>query len=341
MDTMIDPRIQARALVESRAFYGGRWHEADDGASSAVFDPATGGEIGRAADVSSAQVAAAIDAGETALRKWSGLLPLQRSRMLHRWCDLMEERRHGLAALITLEQGKPLAEALGEIDYAASFVRWYAEETRRGGGDVINSHLPGKSLRVNRAPVGVVAAITPWNFPSAMLARKAAAALAAGCPVIGLPSSRTPFSALALALLAEEAELPEGVFSVVTGSSRKIVPQLCGDTRIRAVSFTGSTEVGRIIAQLCAPTIKHVSLELGGHAPFIVFEDADPDAAVDDAIQQDIPPEDTGMPRLSRLTAASSAAPIGPQMRSDTPSIHRCPVALETAQARTSVVTDL
>jgi len=284
VDTMIDPRIQARALVESRAFYGGRWHEADDGASSAVFDPATGGEIGRAADVSSAQVAAAIDAGETALRKWSGLLPLQRSRMLHRWCDLMEERRHGLAALITLEQGKPLAEALGEIDYAASFVRWYAEETRRGGGDVINSHLPGKNLRVNRAPVGVVAAITPWNFPSAMLARKAAAALAAGCPVIGLPSSRTPFSALALALLAEEAELPEGVFSVVTGSSRKIVPQLCGDTRIRAVSFTGSTEVGRIIAQLCAPTIKHVSLELGGHAPFIVFEDADPDAAVDDAI---------------------------------------------------------
>lgn len=284
MDTLIDPRSQARALAQSRAFYGGRWHEADNGASYAVFDPATGEEIGRVADVSSAQISTAIDAAERGFRAWSGLLPLQRSRALHRWCDLMEERRQGLAALITLEQGKPLVEALGEIDYAASFLRWYAEETKRGGGEVINSHLPGKSLRVNRTAVGVVAAITPWNFPSAMLARKTAAALAAGCSVIGLPSSRTPFSALALARLGEEAELPEGVFSVVTGSAQQIAPQLCADPRIRAVSFTGSTGVGRIIAQLCAPTIKHVSLELGGHAPFIVFDDANLPAAVDDAI---------------------------------------------------------
>ena len=278
------PRERARALIEERAFLAGRWQQADTSETYAVHDPATGQAVGEVPDLSDAQVAAAIDAAERGLGVWSALLPLERSRILHRWCDLMLARREELAALITLEQGKPLFESAGEIDYAASFIRWYAEETKRDGGDVLRSHLPGRRLHVNRAPIGIVAAITPWNFPSAMMARKAAAALAAGCSVIGLPSSQTPFSALALARLAEEAGFLEGVFSIVTGNSRRVVPLLCGDTRIRAVSFTGSTEVGRVIAGLCAPTIKHVSLELGGHAPFIVFEDADLDRAMDDAM---------------------------------------------------------
>ena len=202
------PRAAARALIENRAFFAGRWRQADMDATYAVEDPATGEIVGEVPDLSDAQIAQAIDAAEDGLREWWALLPMERSRILHRWCDLMLARRDGLAALITLEQGKPLAESLGEIDYAASFIRWYAEETKRDGGDVLRSHLPGRRLHVNRAPVGVVAAITPWNFPSAMLARKAAAALAAGCSVIGLPSSQTPFSALALARLAEEAAFP-------------------------------------------------------------------------------------------------------------------------------------
>lgn len=278
------PREHARTLIEERAFFSGRWQDADSGESYAVNDPATDKIVGNAPDLSNRQVAECIGAAEEGLRVWSALLPMERSQILHLWCDLMLARRDALAALITLEQGKPLFESLGEIDYAASFIRWYAEETKRDGGDVLRSHLPGKRLHVNRAPIGIVAAITPWNFPSAMMARKAAAALAAGCSVIGLPSSQTPFSALALARLAEEAGFPKGVFSIITGNSRRVVPFLCADTRIRAVSFTGSTGVGRVIASLCAPTIKHVSLELGGHAPFIVFEDADLDRAVDDAM---------------------------------------------------------
>ncbi|CAM5305185.1 aspartate-semialdehyde dehydrogenase [Aquamicrobium terrae] len=277
-------RQRARALIEDRACFGGRWQGSKTGESFAVSDPATGAEIGRAPSLSDRQVGEAIDAAEAGLQRWRTMLPLERSRILHAWCDLMLARREALGELITLEQGKPLAESLGEIDYAASFVRWYAEETKRDGGEVLRSHLPGKRLHVDRAPIGIVAAITPWNFPAAMLARKAAAALGAGCSVIGLPSSETPFSALALARLAEEAGCPAGVFSVVTGNARRIVPLLCGDTRIRAVSFTGSTEVGRIIAGLCAPTIKHVSLELGGHAPFLVFEDADLDLAIEDGV---------------------------------------------------------
>ena len=278
------PRERARALIEERAFFAGRWQAGHGGKSFTVNDPATGETVASVPDLTDAQILEAIDAAEEGLKAWSGLLPAERSRILDSWCDLMMARREGLAALITLEQGKPLDESLGEIDYAASFIRWYAEETKRDGGDVLRSHLPGRRLHVNRAPIGIVAAITPWNFPSAMLARKAAAALAAGCSVIGLPSSHTPFSALALARLAEEAGFAEGVFSVVTGNSRRVVPLLCGDTRVRAVSFTGSTEVGRVIAGLCAPTIKKVSLELGGHAPFIVFEDADLERAMDDAM---------------------------------------------------------
>lgn len=278
------PKERALALIEERAFFAGRWHEASMGKTYRVYDPATGETIGQVPDLSDGQVIEAIDAAEQGFHLWSAVLPSERSRILHSWCDLMLGAREGLAALITLEQGKPLSEALGEIEYAASFIRWYAEETKRVGGEVLRNHLPGKRLHVNRAPVGVVAAITPWNFPSAMLARKAAAALAAGCSVIGVPSSKTPFSALALASLAEKAGFPKGAFSVVTGATRRVVPLLCADTRIRAVSFTGSTEVGRMIASICAPTIKHVGLELGGHAPFIVFEDADLNRAIDDAM---------------------------------------------------------
>lgn len=233
------PRERAKALIEERAFFAGRWQEADGGKSYAVHDPATGEAIGTVPDLSDAQTLAAIDAADEGLKVWSGLLPAERSLTLNAWCDLMLARREGLAALITLEQGKPLHESLGEIDYAASFIRWYAEETKRNGGDVLRSHLPGRRLHVNRAPIGIVAAITPWNFPSAMLARKAAAALAAGCSVIGLPSSQTPFSALALTRLAEEAGFEKGVFSIVTGNSRRMVPLLCGDTRVRASPSRG------------------------------------------------------------------------------------------------------
>lgn len=284
MHTPEQMKALARGFVEPQAYFGGRWHRGRDGEAFPVSDPATGETVGHAPRLGDDQIAEAVDAAEKGFDVWSRMLPSERSATLHKWCDLMIAARSGLAALITLEQGKPIGEAEGEIDYAASFIRWYAEETKRDGGDVIRSHFPGKRLIASRTPVGVVAAITPWNFPSAMLARKAAAALAAGCAVIGLPSSETPFSALALARLADAAGFPAGAFSVVTGDARRIVPLLCAEPRVRAVSFTGSTEVGRIVFGLCAPTIKHLSLELGGHAPFLVFEDANLDQAIEDAV---------------------------------------------------------
>jgi aspartate-semialdehyde dehydrogenase len=262
------------------AFINGRWTESADRARVDVKNPANGQLVGHIAAVTSTQVTEAIDAAEKALPAWSRVPVAEKSVLLQRWCDLLLENKHELAEVMTLEQGKPLFESVGEIEYSANYFRWYAEEVKRISGETIQSHLPNRRMTLEREPVGVVAAITPWNFPSAMLARKAAAALAAGCTVVGLPSSATPFSALALAKLAEEAGFPHGVFSVVTGKSREIVPVLCADKRVRAVTFTGSTEVGRVIATLCAPTVKRMCLELGGHAPFIVFDDADLDAAV-------------------------------------------------------------
>jgi aspartate-semialdehyde dehydrogenase len=215
---------------------------------------------------------------------WRAMLPQARARILRKWHDLMLEAKDDLALIMTLEQGKPLSESLGEIDYAASFVEWYAEEGKRLNAENVTSHLPGAEMIVRREALGVVGIVTPWNFPSAMITRKAAAALAAGCTVVAHPSSETPLSALALAELGERAGLPAGVFNVVTGDAATIVGRLCEDERIRAISFTGSTGIGKLIAGQCAPTMKRLVMELGGHAPLIIFDDADIAQAVKIAI---------------------------------------------------------
>ncbi|MDR3513366.1 MAG: NAD-dependent succinate-semialdehyde dehydrogenase [Caulobacteraceae bacterium] len=249
-----------------------------------VLDPATGAVIGSVPSLEARHMRSAIAEAQAAFPAWRRLLPRQRGDLLMEWRRLILEASDDLAALMTAEQGKPLADARGEIEYGAEFIRWFAEEASRAYGEVIPSHLPGRRLFVQREPIGVVGLVTPWNFPSAMLTRKAAAALAAGCTAVAVPSPETPFSALALADLAEQAGLPPGVFSVLTGAPEELVGELCHSPVVRALSFTGSTRVGRLIAAQCAPTLKRVSLELGGHAPFIVFEDADVEAAAQAAV---------------------------------------------------------
>jgi acyl-CoA reductase-like NAD-dependent aldehyde dehydrogenase len=272
-----DQSARPPVRLDQRAFVGGDW--VDAACRCEVIDPATGSVVGSAPSLTAGQVQDAIEAARAALPAWRGLTPRGRGDILMEWRRLMIEQADELAAIITLEQGKPLADAKGEILYGAEFLRWFAEEASRGYGEVIPSHLPGRKLFVQREPIGVVGLITPWNFPSAMLARKAGAALAAGCTAVAAPSMEAPFSALALARLAEAAGLPRGVLSVVTGDPASVVGVLCRHPQVRAVSFTGSTRVGRIIATQCAPSFKRVSLELGGHAPFIVFPDADIEAA--------------------------------------------------------------
>jgi aspartate-semialdehyde dehydrogenase len=266
------------------AFSAGQWVAASGGAEIEVFDPADGAVIGRVPSLGLMETKQTIDAAQKAQVNWRTLLPQQRADLLQNWHDLMLQYREDLALLMTAEQGKPLEDARGEIDYAASFVRWFAEEGRRLNGTTIASHLPNRKLSVQQEPLGVVATVTPWNFPSAMITRKAAAAMAAGCTVINVPSLETPFSALALAELAQQAGIPDGVFSVLTGSPELLVGELCRDRRVRGLSFTGSTEVGRLLMAQCAPGIKRLCLELGGHAPFIVFDDVDLDKAVEAAI---------------------------------------------------------
>lgn len=244
-----------------------------------VTDPASGATVAFVASLDAGQTGKAIDAAAKALAAWKARLPQERSRILREWFELILAAKEDLALLMTLEQGKPLAESRGEIDYAASFVEWYAEEAKRVNVESVTSHLPGAEMVVRREALGVVGVVTPWNFPSAMLTRKAAAALAAGCTIVAHPSSETPLSALALAELGERAGLPAGVFNVVTGDAAAIVGALCEDARVRALSFTGSTAVGRLIAQKCAPTMKRLVMELGGHAPLIVFDDTDVDKA--------------------------------------------------------------
>jgi succinate-semialdehyde dehydrogenase len=278
------PQDAARLLLRERAYVAGRWVDAASSARIAVRNPSTSEVIGHVPALGIDVMRHAIDAARDAFPGWSRLLPRQRGDRLMAWHDLMLENRPALAALMTLEQGKPLNDAAGEIDYAAGFVRWFAEEASRAYGDVIPSHLPDRKMFAQREPIGVVGLVTPWNFPAAMLTRKAAAALAAGCTAVAVPSSETPFSALALAALAEQAGIPPGVLSVLTGDARTLVGELCRDARVRGLSFTGSTEVGRLLMAQCAPTIKRLSLELGGHAPFLVFADADVDAAVDAAV---------------------------------------------------------
>ena len=281
-----DVRIQLsdQRLFRERCYIDGEWVAADGGKTIPVSDPATGESLGAVPSLGVEETRRAIAAAERALPAWRAKTTKERSAVLRRWFELMIENADDLAYLMTREQGKPLAEAKGEITYAASFLDWFGEEAKRLYGETIPSHLPGSALLVVREPVGVAAAITPWNFPSAMITRKAGAALAAGCTMVVRPASETPFSALALALLAEEAGLPAGVLSVVTGDAVAIGEVLTRSPIVRALSFTGSTEVGRKLLAQCADTVKKVSMELGGHAPFIVLPDADLDAAVAGAI---------------------------------------------------------
>ncbi|HEX8986672.1 MAG TPA: NAD-dependent succinate-semialdehyde dehydrogenase, partial [Rhodocyclaceae bacterium] len=279
--------LKDATLLRERAYVAGDWAAADSGADFAVRNPATGEKICTVPDMGAAETRRAIAAADAAWPAWRAQTAKQRAAVMRRWFDLMVTNADDLAALMTSEQGKPLAEARGEVLYAASFVEWFAEEGKRAYGDAMPSPDPKTRIVVLKQPVGVCAAITPWNFPAAMITRKVAPALAAGCTVVVKPAEQTPLSALALAELARRAGFPAGVFNVVTGaaeSAAKIGGELTSNPTVRKLSFTGSTEVGRLLMAQCAPTVKKVSLELGGNAPFIVFDDADVDAAVAGAI---------------------------------------------------------
>jgi succinate-semialdehyde dehydrogenase/glutarate-semialdehyde dehydrogenase len=274
-------RLDTPELLRSAAFVGGAWCGADLGATFDVRNPADGSVVGSVPDMGAAETRRAIEAANAAWPAWRKKTAKERANLLRAWFTLILKHQEDLARLMTAEQGKPLAEARGEVGYGASFVEWFAEEAKRAYGDVIPSHGPDKRIVVLKEPIGVVAAITPWNFPIAMITRKCAPALAAGCPVVIKPAEDTPLSALALAWLAEQAGFPAGVLNVVTTSrAADVGGELTGNPIVRKVSFTGSTEVGKLLMKQCADTVKKVSLELGGNAPFMVFDDADLDAAV-------------------------------------------------------------
>ncbi|MFJ1337326.1 NAD-dependent succinate-semialdehyde dehydrogenase [Pseudomonas caricapapayae] len=277
-------KLNDNKLFRQQAYIAGRWCDADDGRSLQVTDPANGELLGSVPLMAGAEAVRAIEAAEAALGDWRARTAKERAQILRRWFELLLEHEQDLARLMTFEQGKPLHEALGEIRYAASFVEWFAEEGKRVYGDVIPSPANDKRLLVIKQGIGVCTAITPWNFPAAMITRKVAPALAAGCTMVVKPANETPFCALALVELAERAGVPAGVFSVVTGDAPAIGAQFTGHPSVRKLSFTGSTPVGRLLMGQCAETIKKVSLELGGNAPFIVFADADIDAAVEGAL---------------------------------------------------------
>ncbi|GLX16308.1 MULTISPECIES: NADP-dependent succinate-semialdehyde dehydrogenase [Pseudomonas] len=277
-------QLKDAQLFRQQAFVNGAWADADSGQTIKVTNPATGEVIGSVPKMGAAETRRAIEAADKALPAWRALTAKERSAKLRRWYELMLENQEDLARLMTIEQGKPLAEAKGEIAYAASFIEWFAEEAKRVYGDTIPGHQADKRLIVIKQPIGVTAAITPWNFPAAMITRKAGPALAAGCTMVLKPASQTPYSALALAELATRAGIPAGVFSVVTGSAGEVGGELTGNPIVRKLSFTGSTEIGRQLMAECAQDIKKVSLELGGNAPFIVFDDADLDKAIEGAI---------------------------------------------------------
>ncbi|WP_310637962.1 NAD-dependent succinate-semialdehyde dehydrogenase [Delftia acidovorans] len=272
------------SLLKNLCLIDGQWLAADDGSRIDVHNPATGESVGHVPRMGEAETQRAIAAAERAFALWKQQTAEARARLLHRWFELMMENQEDLALIMTSEQGKPLAESRGEIAYAASYVQWFAEEARRIYGSTVPAPWADKRIIVTKEPVGVCAAITPWNFPAAMITRKVAPALAAGCTIIVKPAQQTPLSALAMAELAQRAGIPEGVFSVITGSSRAIGGVLTASMAVRKLTFTGSTEVGRVLAEQCAPTLKKMSLELGGNAPFIVFDDADLDAAVEGAM---------------------------------------------------------
>jgi succinate-semialdehyde dehydrogenase / glutarate-semialdehyde dehydrogenase len=276
--------LQDQDLFRRQAYIGGRWCDADNGATLKVNNPATGEVLGTVPMMGDAETRRAIEAAKNAFADWSRKPAKDRSVLLRRWHDLMLANIDDLGKLMTAEQGKPLTEAKGEVAYAASFIEWFAEEAKRVYGDTIPSPWNDRRLVVIKQPIGVCAAMTPWNFPAAMITRKAGPALASGCTMVAKPASATPYSALALAALAERAGIPAGVFNVLTGSSKAIGGEMTSNADVRKVTFTGSTEVGRLLMKQSADTIKKLSLELGGNAPFIVFDDADLDAAVEGAI---------------------------------------------------------
>ena len=272
-------------LFRSRCYIDGEWVAAQDGGVISIFNPSTGKPIGNVPKSDEADARRAIQAAHKAFPPWRAKTAKERAAALRRWHDLIMTAQEDLARLMTAEQGKPLLEARGEIAYAASFVEWFAEEAKRVYGEVIPAPQTDKRVLVLKEPIGVCAAITPWNFPAAMITRKTAPALAAGCTVVLKPASATPFSALALAELADRAGIPRGVFNVVTGDARAIGTELATNPMVRKLTFTGSTEIGKLLMNQCAGTVKKLSLELGGHAPFIVFDDADLDAAAEGALQ--------------------------------------------------------
>lgn len=276
--------LKDNSLLKTEAFVAGKWQGAKSGKTFDVKNPATGDLIAKVPSLTAEETRQAIDAAASAFPEWAGLLAEKRARILRKWYDLMMDNQNDLAAIMTAEQGKSFTESKGEIAYAASFIEWFAEQSRRINGDIIPSHKDGARILVTHEPVGVTAAITPWNFPAAMIARKAAAALSVGCTMVVKPASATPLTALAMAELAARAGVPEGVLSVVTGPAGEIGGELTSNPAVRKVSFTGSTATGKKLMEQSASTLKRLSLELGGNAPFIVFDDADLDAAVEGAI---------------------------------------------------------
>jgi len=277
-------KLRDADLLRTKGFIGGKWLDAANGGTLQVLNPATREPIGTVPDMGAGETRHAIEAAANAFPAWAAHTARERALILRRWFDLMMANQEDLATLMTAEQGKPLAEAKGEIAYAASFIEWFAEEGKRLYGDVIPQHQSDKRNIVLRQPIGVVAAITPWNFPAAMITRKVGPALAAGCTVVVKPASQTPYSALALAALATRAGVPAGVLNIVTGDAVAIGGEMTSNPLVRKLSFTGSTSIGKKLMAQCAGTIKKLSLELGGNAPFIVFDDADLDAAVAGAI---------------------------------------------------------
>ena len=273
-------KLNDAALFRTQAYINGTWTDAEDGATFDILNPATGDVIGNVPKMGAAETARAIDAANAAWPAWRAKTAKERGAIMRRWFNLMLEHTDDLATIMVTEMGKPLAEAKGEVAYAASFVEWFAEEAKRVYGDTIPGHMADKRIVVTKEPIGVVAAITPWNFPAAMITRKCAPAIAAGCPVVIKPAEDTPYSAFALCELAERAGIPAGIINVVTGDPVAIGGELTSNPIVRKLSFTGSTPVGKLLMRQCADTVKKTSMELGGNAPFIVFDDADLDAAV-------------------------------------------------------------
>ena len=324
--------LQDQTLFRQQCYVDGHWLDAKSGGTTGVVNPADGQVIGTVPAFSAAETRAAIEAANRAFPAWRAKTAKERAQILRKWYDLMMANQEDLAIIMTAEQGKPMAESRGEIGYGGSFIEWFAEEGKRAYGDVIPPHLSDKRIVVTKEPVGVVAMITPWNFPNAMITRKAGPALAAGCTVVARPATATPFSALALCELGERAGIPPGVFNVITGPSGDVGGELTANPIVRKLSFTGSTEVGKILLEQCAHTVKKVSMELGGNAPFIVFDDADMDSAVSGAIASKY--RNTGQTCVcanrflvqsgvydtfaERLAEASSKLVVGPGLEGET-----------------------